>query len=478
LLSDLNHCGICDNLCAAINSTASCVEGSCTLDCDEGFSVCDGRVDTGCETNIASDLENCGGCGLSCGSQNAEPMCIQFACVPNCLEGWGDCDGDPANGCETPIATDVQNCGGCGVVCSNNNATPACEAGGCVPQCEPGFLNCNEDIDDGCEVDIFNDPLHCGGCGLGCDSLNATTSCSEGLCTPICDAEYGDCDGDGRNGCETELIENDQHCGACGNTCNDINADFAYCDFDSCYLECSYGFEDCDGDPNNGCETFIEGDPRNCGACGSVCAPINGAAFCGGGFEQPEANKDLSGREGPCQLFCDWDFEDCDADASNGCETNIMTIDNCGGCGYKCGSDNTLFVECLEGCYFECLPDFEDCDWDPQNGCEAALMSDPFNCGECGVICSDNGGTPICNVGACETACAARREDCDGDWYNGCEVDTDTDAQNCGSCGTLCSVMNGESYCDAGVCAIDYCYVGYEDDPTTPDPDCDLYVGS
>lgn len=39
-------------------------------------------------------------------------------------------------------------------------------------------------------------------------------------------------------------------------------------------LMCNKGFADCDRDPANGCETDIYNDNDNCGGCGNTCAPL------------------------------------------------------------------------------------------------------------------------------------------------------------------------------------------------------------
>jgi hypothetical protein len=39
----------------------------------------------------------------------------------------------------------------------------------------------------------------------------------------------------------------------------------------TCVLHCSPGTADCDNDCLDGCETNLETDPNNCGACGNVC---------------------------------------------------------------------------------------------------------------------------------------------------------------------------------------------------------------
>jgi len=78
-----------------------------------------------------------------------------------------------------------------------------------------------------------------------------------------------------------------------------------------------------------------------------------------------------------------------------------------------------------------------------------ALASDLLNCGACGHACSTNNSAPTCTAGNCVVHCAAGFKDCDGNGNNGCEMNTNTNAANCGSCGTLCTP--GHS-CIAGTC--------------------------
>ena len=60
----------------------------------------------------------------------------------------------------------------------------------------------------------------CGGtCPPGCSNPHGTTTCSAvGLCQPICSQDWGNCDVDNTNGCETDL-KTTTNCGSCGNTC-------------------------------------------------------------------------------------------------------------------------------------------------------------------------------------------------------------------------------------------------------------------
>jgi len=74
-------------------------------------------------------------------------------------------------------------------------------------------------------------------------------------CIPmVCEAGWGDCDGDGLNGCETDLLSEAGNCGRCGNVCEFANAE-AQCIDGRCAMgNCLEGYSDANGDPNDGCE--------------------------------------------------------------------------------------------------------------------------------------------------------------------------------------------------------------------------------
>jgi hypothetical protein len=76
-------------------------------------------------------------------------------------------------------------------------------------------------------------------------------------------------------------------------------------------------------------------------------------------------------------------------------------------------------------------------------------QSDPNNCGSCGNVCAADAGTPVCNGGVCSTNCGT---DDAGDPLTDCNnacVNLQTNPGNCGACGTECP--NGAS-CANGVC--------------------------
>jgi hypothetical protein len=87
---------------------------------------------------------------------------------------------------------------------------------------------------------------------------------------------------------------------------------------------CARGFEDCNGDPADGCEVDTRTNADHCGACGSACSNDGvRARFC---------------VEGTCAPTCLNYHGDCFADANDGCETLLVDSANCGGCGHDCGN--------------------------------------------------------------------------------------------------------------------------------------------
>jgi hypothetical protein len=97
------------------------------------------------------------------------PMGTGWACDVQCDLGFADCDMVAANGCEVDTQTDADNCGACGAVCSLPHATSACTGGSCsIAACDTGYVDCDAQAANGCEVDLLSDPKHCGGCGIVC----------------------------------------------------------------------------------------------------------------------------------------------------------------------------------------------------------------------------------------------------------------------------------------------------------------------
>lgn len=177
--SDDANCGACGTFCnrypfdkdpPPINMYYGCTEGACgNLKCDNGFADCDAKLETGCEVRVANDRENCGACGTKCA---AGEICENGTC--QCDRGPSGCD------CLPDFEADLMNCGACGVRCdARANATPTCRFGRCGTKCNAGYGDCNNDLSDGCEINMSKDPQHCGACGIACATGQA---CVDGVC--------------------------------------------------------------------------------------------------------------------------------------------------------------------------------------------------------------------------------------------------------------------------------------------------------
>lgn len=148
-------------------------------------------------------------------------------------------------------------------------ATAARAAAPPAPSCEAGFKAC-----DGTCVSVDR-PDH--GCGTdscsSCNVPNATARCNQQQACDmaVCYQDYDDCDGDPRNGCETNVRVDPDHCGGCGRRCPALPHAQRGCG-DACTIwRCEAGFRDCDGTVGDGCEVDVQSDSANCGACGHAC---------------------------------------------------------------------------------------------------------------------------------------------------------------------------------------------------------------
>ncbi len=121
------------DLCTTIDRERACIAGLCRdLICPVGFADCVFAGD-GCETETATDLSNCGRCGLVCTDEpgTVPVTCAASRCTHVCAPGRSDCDGDlgsGGDGCET-----TGMCSTCPGGCADDQD---CVAGMCVT-CTP-----------------------------------------------------------------------------------------------------------------------------------------------------------------------------------------------------------------------------------------------------------------------------------------------------------------------------------------------------
>lgn len=319
LNADAKNCGECGNAC---NEGESCQNKVCKQACDAGQDPCNGKC-----VDLDSDNDNCSVCGNKC-STDAGESCYNGTCKVVCRENEQLCGtkcidlksnkdncGECGNACEEGEKCNAGVCGkDCGdlVDCNGNCIDPNTSADFCGASdtctddkagekcgdgftCQSGKCACADQGASQCAVNdalICTDPntdnAHCGcgpdDAGMNCTGLGgtATSACNAGKCEFTCLENFKDCDGAPANGCEADLssIEN---CGACGNKCEDANADKAMCIAGSCSYECKAGTSLCGGHCLD-----LSADDDNCGACGNKCGED---AKCQNGFCTIPLNK-------------------------------------------------------------------------------------------------------------------------------------------------------------------------------------------
>jgi hypothetical protein len=97
---------------------------------------------------------------------------------------------------------------------------------------------------------------------------------------------------------------------------------------------------------------------------------------------------------------------------------------------------------------------------------ECVVAGDPTGCG----------ANATCVQNACK--CEFGHLDCDFTWLTGCEVDSDTDAENCGLCGNRCAPLNVlNALCVGSECGYDSCMPGFADKDGDRSNGCEMGTG-
>jgi hypothetical protein len=396
-----------------------------------------------------------------------------------CLPGTLDCNADGLDGCETDITT-PRNCGACGNACSAPNGVPACVAGACaVGACNAGFADCDGNPANGCETSLTT-AADCGACGVPCALANAASSCASGACAlTACNAGYFDCDGNPSNGCEPLPCGNGQRCGT-GADCASGVCVGGTCSAPTCTDGVENGTEtgvDCGGGscprcaPGQGCATAADCTSGVC--AGGVCqAPTctdgveNGAetgADCGG----PSCPRCAAG--GGCATGADCQSGVCAGGVcqapacTDGVENGAETGVDCGGPSCpKCaaGGGCATGADCQSGTCVSGRCATPTCSDGLKNGTETGVDCGGGSCPKCGTGGGCNTGSD-CASGVCSAVthtCAAPT--CTDGVKNGNETDVD-----CGgscpacpiddACATNADCQSGS--CKGGVCNTTSC---------------------
>jgi hypothetical protein len=286
-----SNCGGCGNTCAGAEQ---CQNFQCVCPTwDPRFAECNGTC-----LLLDNDEQNCGACGAACdpGQRCIASRCQEVddgLCGGSCTEPQVCCPepGDPTVGwCywnEQDMNYDTQNCGGCGITCGTNE------------QCQYGTCRCPSDWGDprwgwcGGQCISLVDPANCGGCGVTCGGAE---QCADWWGTPqcYCPSDYG-WGGYLRCGPEntcTDVRYDEQNCGGCGVQCDPGDKCIGGQCFTETGADCNggQGCDDttlcCDEGGVGQCldDWTLRNDGQNCGGCGIACADgtqcQDGACLC------------------------------------------------------------------------------------------------------------------------------------------------------------------------------------------------------
>lgn len=149
----------------ALAACQTCPDGdsSGSLFCHVGDCAVDETVCGGVCSNVQSDRDNCGRCGMQCGDGL---VCSLGACVEGCQDGRTNCAGTCVD-----LTTDEANCGGCSAADPQHMCTAD-------QTCTNGVCGCAA-TDVVCAGTCFNPQTstqHCGA-SLDCAGANAGTMC-------------------------------------------------------------------------------------------------------------------------------------------------------------------------------------------------------------------------------------------------------------------------------------------------------------
>ncbi|MEZ4371778.1 MAG: hypothetical protein R3B07_13175 [Polyangiaceae bacterium] len=362
-------------------TTDAGTDGATCTGCSQD-DCCDGQC-----VNRQSSTRHCGVCGNGCPGTT----CSGGTCTSSCAQGFLDCDQNIVNGCEVNAAMDPMHCGNCDIACPLDST---CVSGVCM--CPTGALDCDGEPSNGCETSSDSDPLNCGGCGRACGPNQV---CQGGACT--CAEGYDNCDGTMDNGCEADLSA-PASCGSCANDCGV----HATCSGGSC--GCQAGFQDCDG--TTGCEVELN-DAAHCGNCSTQCS---GGTVCDG--------------------------TSCVASCTSGTLCNQSCVDtntsssHCGGCNQAVGANQ----HCEAG-QPKCDVGWADCNGQPGDGCEVNTTNDAGHCGDCSTVCKPGAQ---CTASSCGCA-PSTPKDCGAECRQCCGASDCSDGDPCTE-----NVCNAQGKCD------------------------------
>jgi hypothetical protein len=349
--------------------------------------------------------------------------------------------------------------------------TPAADLsdGGCMPTnggveiCDGIDNDCNGKVDDVDPSKLTTDPNNCGACGKACDftATHQFGKCDDSSGTPTCEPA----------GCIPGFSDLDPNKPGCEYACTPTNGGVEICD--GVDNDCNGTIDDTFGYPN------YASDPNNCGGCGTVCSLPGAVAKC--------APDPSNGGKGVCAVDHCINIPGQDTFRVSMPTSGLNTL----GCDYHCPSPAATVTTGSDDCdTVPCSFPAETCNG-VDDDCNFMIDDSPI---DVNMPCGDNcpggqvgncigtcrAGTTLCAAGVivCPDSVGPTVEVCDGkdNDCNGLVDDTftatfnagrspspspnyDSDASNCGACGSKCTLANAINGCRAGAGGTGECFV-------------------
>ena len=175
--------------------------------------------------------------------------------------------------------------------------------------------------------------------------------------------------------------------------------------------------------------------------CEGACIPAPSIANAGSDVNSPSLNYTLQGNN-PAIGVGTWTIQSGVGGSLSSSSNPNAVLTGVFGNNYtlqwsisnSCGSSSDLVV-----INFGCPSGYLNCNGLSSDGCEINTNTSASNCGACGNVCVFPNAVAGCSGGNCIIlSCNSGYADCDGNNSNGCETNLQTSNSNCGSCGLVC----------------------------------------